>query len=122
MMKYLTSVSIVLLLLCCVAGDSLIDSNSHAVEQADSAPDAKLLELRSEIDTINRDILELLNKRAEVVLKIGELKKENSMPLYDAQREKQIEDELVKLNTGPMPNKSVIKIFREIISACRELQ
>jgi len=122
MIKYLASVSIVFLLFCCVAGDGLIDSNSRAVERTDSDSDTKLLELRAEIDTINRDILELLNKRAEVVLKIGELKKENSMPVYDAQREKQIEDTLVKLNTGPMPNKSVIKIFREIISACRALQ
>ena len=88
--------------------------------QADTEND--LVQLRGEIDTIDKQILELLNQRAEVVLEIGEFKKKNDLGVYDPNREKQIEKNLAEMNNGPMPDKSVINIFRAIISACRELQ
>ena len=37
-------------------------------------------------------------------------------------REKEIEQSLIKMNTGPMPNSSITKIFKTIIEAGRELQ
>lgn len=119
-------VAFILLLLTylAVTEQALITSEIHAVESNSSGldPNVELTALRGEIDTINQEILILLNKRAEVVLEIGKLKKENSMNVYDPGREKEIEKRLIELNTGPMPDESVIKIFREIISASRELQ
>lgn len=99
-------------------------SESQTAKSGTSEPEAglKLKELRNEIDVINQEIIVLLNKRAEVVLEIGEMKKKNSMEVYDPVREKAIEDKLTKINTGPLPNESVIKIFREIIAACRALE
>ena len=88
--------------------------------QADD--DNDLTQLRGKIDTIDKQILELLNQRAEVVLEIGELKKQNDLVVYDPNREKQIEKNLAEMNNGPMPDKSVINIFRAIISASRGLQ
>ena len=107
-----------------VSGDNLLASESEVVKSDSSGleSDFKLKELRGEIDVINQKILLLLNERAEVVLEIGELKRENSMEVYDPGREKEIENKLVEINNGPLPNESVIKIFREIISACRALQ
>jgi len=99
-------------------------SESQAVKSdlSESDADIKLKELRNKIDVINQEILVLLNERAEVVLEIGELKKGNSMEVHDPAREKEIENKLMQINTGPLPNESVIKIFREIISASRQLQ
>jgi chorismate mutase-like protein len=107
-----------------VSEDNLLASESQAVKSdlSESEADIKLKELRKKIDVINQEILVLLNERAEVVLEIGELKKENSMEVYDPGREKEIENKLVEINKGPLPDESVIKIFREIISACRALQ
>lgn len=85
-------------------------------------PKEELTELRSQIDILDKQILELINKRAEVVLEIGELKKRNELGVYDPKREKQIEKNLAEMNDGPMPDASVIEIFRTIISASRELQ
>lgn len=85
-------------------------------------PQSELAELRSEIDVLDKQILELINKRAEVVFKIGELKRKNDMAVYDPNREKVIEQNLIKMNTGPMPNASVVKIFKTIIEASRGLQ
>lgn len=81
-----------------------------------------LQKLRKKIDELDRGILDLLNKRAGVVLGIRELKKENLVGVYDPQREKEIEGRLKELNGGPLSNDSVLKIYREIISACRALQ
>ena len=83
---------------------------------------SELAELRGEIDRLDKQILELINKRAEVVFKIGELKRENNMAVYDPTREKIIEQRLIKMNTGPMPNTAVVKIFKTIIEASRTLQ
>lgn len=88
--------------------------------QADAEND--LTQLRGKIDTIDNQILELLNQRAEVVLEIGEFKKKNDLGVYDPNREKEIEQSLIKMNTGPMPNSSITKIFKTIIEAGRELQ
>ncbi|GJM14993.1 MAG: hypothetical protein DHS20C13_03200 [Thermodesulfobacteriota bacterium] len=116
MIKYIASLTLVLLFF------TLISFSEENLTTSGSEVDVELGALRGEIDNINKDILTLLNKRAEVVLEIGKLKQENSMEIYDPAREKEIEKKLVELNTGPMPNESVIKIFREIISACRALQ
>ena len=85
-------------------------------------PQTELAELRTKIDVIDKQLLELINQRAGVVLEIGELKRNNNMAVYDPNREKVIEQKLIKMNSGPMPNASVIEIFRTIIAASRTLQ
>ena len=81
-----------------------------------------LANLRKKIDELDREILDLLNGRGEVVLKIRELKKENHVGVYDPVREGQIEKRLREINPGPLSDDSVLKIYREIISGCRALQ
>ncbi len=77
---------------------------------------------RQRIDELNRDILELLNRRAECVLGIAELKKARLLPVYDPEREKQVFEELERINRGPMPNESVRRVFESIISESRRLE
>jgi len=81
-----------------------------------------LQKLRKLIDELDRELLGLLNRRGEIVMKIRELKKENDVGVYDPVRESQIEKRLRELNTGPLSDDSVLRIYREIISACRALQ
>ncbi|MEQ9620017.1 MAG: prephenate dehydratase [Deltaproteobacteria bacterium] len=81
-----------------------------------------LEKLRKKIDTLDREILELLNERAKVALGIRELKKENLVGVYDPAREREIERKLTDINTGPLSHDSVVSVYREIISACRALQ
>ncbi len=85
-------------------------------------PPANLSKLRKIIDQIDKDLLRLLNKRANVALNIRNLKNEKEFSVYDPVREKEIERALKELNKGPLKDSSVIAIFREIISACRGLQ
>ncbi len=84
--------------------------------------DEPLKKLREEIDEIDRSLLELLNKRAEIALKIGEIKRAKGLLFYDPVREKNIINNLVKINTGPFPDETIKVLFREILSATLALQ
>ncbi len=81
-----------------------------------------LEQLRKKIDRLDREILDLLNRRAEVALGIRRLKQENLVDVYDPVREEEIEKKLRELNNGPLSDESLLSIYREIISACRALQ
>ncbi len=78
--------------------------------------------LRQKIDSLDQEILKLLNERGGIALEIRKLKMENSVGVYDPVREKLIENKLRDLNKGPFSDDSVLNIFREIISASRSLQ
>ncbi len=78
--------------------------------------------LRDDIDQFDRQILDLLNKRAQVVLKIGELKNKNNMQVYDPSREERVFRRLEELNQGPFPNGAIRPVFREIMSASLSLE
>ncbi len=48
-----------------------------------------LKDLREEIDNIDSQILELLNKRAVCVIKVGEIKKKEGSPVWVNSKKKQ---------------------------------
>ena len=82
----------------------------------------KLDELRKQIDTIDRTIVEAINERYKLVCSIGEWKRQNNMPVYVPEREKQLLDRLTELNPGPMPTATLLAIYTEIISGARRLE
>ena len=85
-------------------------------------PDADLLALRQRIDAVDRELLGLLNRRAELALQVGELKKREGSVVFRPEREAQVIDGLKAANAGPLRTDSVAPIWREIMSACRSLE
>jgi chorismate mutase / prephenate dehydratase len=88
------------------------------------APDVKpeLLALRERIDAVDREMLDLLNRRAALALEVGELKKSEGSVVFRPEREAQVIDGLKLSNSGPLRSDSVAPIWREIMSACRSLE
>jgi len=83
-----------------------------------SDKDLTLPMLRDEIDNIDDQILELLNKRAGFVLEVGRVKEEEGKKLFHVpEREEAIYKRLTENNTGPFPEKAIRPVYREIISA-----
>ena len=78
--------------------------------------------LRKEIDEIDREIVNLLARRAKAAQAIGRIKNDSNMPIYAPARERAVLDNIVAQNEGPLPASSLKSIFREIISACRALE
>lgn len=75
----------------------------------------RLSEGRKEIDRIDREIVGLLNQRAKVVLDIKRLKEKQNVPLYDAKREEDLINNVIKYNKGPLYNDNIIQIFESIL-------
>ena len=77
-----------------------------------------LPKLRDEIDIIDDQILELLNKRAGFVLEVGRIKEKEGKKLFHVpEREEAIYKRLTEKNTGPFPENAIRPVYREIISA-----
>lgn len=81
-----------------------------------------LEELRAKIDDLDRQIIAALNERAKAAQAIGELKRSSNAPIYVPEREKMVFAKLAQHNAGPLDNKAIQAIYREIISAIRALE
>lgn len=75
----------------------------------------KLEEYRDKIDEIDEGLVKLLNRRAEIVMKIKKLKEKQDVPLYDAKREEDLINNIVRYNKGPLYNDNIIQIFESIL-------
>ncbi len=85
-------------------------------------PKKKLVGLRQKIDSLDDQILKLLNERAEVVVNVGHLKEGLRSDFYVPSREQEIYTRLLAANKGPFPDDGVRRVFREIISASLNLE
>jgi len=82
----------------------------------------RLLELREEIDSIDRELVALLQKRLGIARKIGLEKRKFAPDALDVTREREVLANILKINQGIFPEDGLKVIFSEIISACRNAQ
>jgi chorismate mutase / prephenate dehydratase len=77
-----------------------------------------LEELRKKIDALDEKLVELINQRAQIVKEVGKLKTstDKTLPVYAPDREKAVFDKISLHNKGPMPDKALGAIWREIMS------
>lgn len=78
--------------------------------------------LRKKIDRIDKKIVELLNERASLALRIGHRKSLGNQEVYVPSREKEICERISFINRGPLSNEAIRTIYREILSASRSLE
>jgi chorismate mutase/prephenate dehydratase len=78
--------------------------------------------LRLQIDSIDKQLLSLLNQRAHVAEQVGEIKKAEGSPFFRPDRVAQVIDKIQNANQGPLLNQHVAAIWREIMSACLALE
>ncbi|MFX0032320.1 MAG: chorismate mutase [Candidatus Hodarchaeota archaeon] len=80
----------------------------------------KLEQIRKEIDKIDDNIVDLLNNRGELVLKIGKIKKEHNLKTKQSNREIEIMKRIQSRST--FYKKSISAIWKKIIKASRKIQ
>jgi chorismate mutase / prephenate dehydratase len=78
--------------------------------------------LRKSIDMLDDELLNLLNRRSEIVIEVGNIKRTQKSTFYKPDRERQILERLTGLNEGPFPNDALKAIYREILSASVSLE
>ena len=88
---------------------------------SDKATDG-LTDLRAQIDTLDRQLLDMLNQRAQLAEQVGNIKRAEGSPFFRPDRVAQVLGKIQQLNTGPLKNNHVAAIWREIMSACLALE
>lgn len=81
-----------------------------------------LPELRDQIDAVDNQLLELLNRRAAFALEVGELKRTEGSVVFRPEREAQVIRSLQERNAGPLKPDGIAHVWREIMSSCRALE
>ena len=83
-----------------------------------SAPD--LAEIRTRINEIDERIQALINERATFAQKVGVAKGDlgSAVDYYRPEREAEVLRNVVERNEGPMRDDEMLRLFREIMSAC----
>ena len=91
-------------------------------------------QVRAEIDNIDRELQELINRRARCAQDVADIKQgevledrergdsEQEAVFYRPEREAQILNRIKDRNDGPLSGENVAHIFREIMSACLALE
>jgi chorismate mutase/prephenate dehydratase len=85
------------------------------------APAVGLGSIRERIDAIDERIHELLNERAQWAQQVGLTKRGEGLStadFYKPEREAQVLRKAIERNAGPLRNEEIVRLFREIMSAC----
>lgn len=78
--------------------------------------------LRTKIDAVDAKLVRLLNERMRYACEIGKLKQKHGNGIFVPSREKAVLARVSALNHGPMSDKAVHAIYREIMSAARAME
>jgi chorismate mutase/prephenate dehydratase len=79
-------------------------------------------ELRNKLDSIDNEVLKLINERMEVVHQVGVLKAQSGGAIYRPERERAIVDRLNDLNDGKLNRAAIEALFLEIFAISRNLE
>jgi chorismate mutase/prephenate dehydratase len=82
--------------------------------------DPELQQLRDRTAATDAEILELVNRRIELVREIRALKEANGMEFLDPAQEERLLARLRELNRGPLSGDGVDRLFREILDLVKD--
>jgi chorismate mutase/prephenate dehydrogenase len=82
----------------------------------------QLRELRDAIDQIDQEIVGLLAKRLRLVMSVGDYKRAHSLPIYDADRERDLLARVANAAPSPLEPAMAQRIFQCVIQESRELE
>nr|WP_147653699.1 prephenate dehydratase [Vulcaniibacterium gelatinicum] len=102
------------------AGARSPSPRKRADEGAGQEPRPDLAEVRARIDGIDRQIQALIAERAQWARQVGKAKGKlaAAVDYYRPEREAQVLRRVVDRNAGPLSDEVLVRLFREIMSAC----
>jgi chorismate mutase/prephenate dehydratase len=95
------------------------DAGLHLARTSGAPPsaDAEMSTLREGIDAVDEEIVRLLDRRAWLARRIGEIKHQRGLAAYAPARERAVLDRVAALSEGEFPKRGLEAVFREIISS-----
>ena len=103
-------------------GHVVVDMAKSDQPKIRSQPDDGLGVLRTQIDTIDRELVERMNQRATLAGKIGHIKQSSGQQTFDPSREETVLERVAANNAGPLSSESLKAVFRELISGSRAIE
>jgi chorismate mutase len=82
----------------------------------------KIDRLRTAIDELDKDLLQLFNERARRVIELGRVKQHMGKKLFDARRERDILSRMTKINPGPLSRDAIVRLYERLIDESRRLE
>ena len=82
----------------------------------------ELEKARIEINEIDEKMVKLLEKRFNLVLQIGQYKKENNIPVFDKSREKKVIKNCISNLENKSYSNSIETIYKQIMDTCKEIE
>ncbi len=79
-------------------------------------------ELEVAIDAMDTSVVDLINERANLVVEVGKLKQKTDVPIYAPHREHAVLNKIKTLNQGPLTNRTMESIYRELMSGSFALE
>lgn len=76
---------------------------------------------RRRIDDLDRELVRLLNRRAQMSIQLGQLKKDAGLPMRDEAREESIVRHVQRMNPGPLDGEALEVIFRVVLEESRRI-
>src|SRR5262252_9448825 len=95
-------------------------SAARARKRRRADPNAALEDARTRIDAVDEQIHRLLNERAQLARQVGISKSHDgrTVDFYRPEREAQVLRLARARNAGPLRDEEILRLFREIMSAC----
>jgi chorismate mutase/prephenate dehydratase len=78
--------------------------------------------VRAEIDEVDEEIVRLLDRRARLARRIGEIKQKKGLEVFAPARERAVLNRVMALSVGDFPGSGLETVFREIISSSLSLE
>jgi chorismate mutase/prephenate dehydratase len=75
--------------------------------------------VRRQIDQLDEQILRLVNRRVQLALEIGQIKRRRKWPVFDAAREAAVLRHIAGANRGPLSPRAAQRIFQALLRECR---
>ena len=77
---------------------------------------------RKKIDDLDRQLVRLINERAQCAHEIGRLKHDSAMPIYEPERERIIFQNIARANAGPLSDVQLRQVYERLVDVMRQIQ
>jgi chorismate mutase/prephenate dehydratase len=103
------------------AARSAGERGAARVAEIPPPPALPLAEIRSRIDAVDRKLQDLISERARLAQAVGISKRASgaqTVEFYRPEREAEVLQRVIERNDGPLADEEIVRLFREIMSAC----
>jgi len=79
-------------------------------------------EIRDEINSIDKELVKLLEKRFNLVLEIAGYKAARNLPIFDSEREKIVIEKCKTQLVNKKYSKHIEKLYIQIMNTCKDIE